>query len=452
MNNEEKLTMMRNGKASTVLLKLGLPTMIGMIVSALYSVVDGYFVGGLGDSQMGAISVVFPVVQIMIGLGMMFGSGAGSYISRLLGKGDKEQANRTASTTLLLAMVVGVVAIGVSMLFLDSILTALGATETMLPYAREYALIYIPGAILNIFNVCMNNIVISEGRAKLNLCAMLLGGGLNVILDPIFIYSLNMGVAGAAVATVIAQFVTTVMYLCYILSRKSNICFSIRKVSFSGIIIKSIISVGIPILMFQVIASVSTALTNAAAKPYGDAAIAAMGAVVRIMTLGTYVVFGFMKGFQPFVGYNYGANQYDRVRKAIRLCLIWSTVFCAVTAIAFAVFAEPIVTLFSKEAGEMVNIGAAALRANAAIFPLFGLQMVYMTLLLAIGKAGKGGVLSISRQGLFFVPLILILPGLFGINGIIFTQPVADVLAVILTLVFAIKETRNLKTLKVKHE
>lgn len=448
MNNREKLTMMQEGKVSSVLLKLGLPTMVGMIVSALYSVVDAYFVAGLGDSQMGAISIVFPIVQLMIGLGMTFGSGAGSYISRLLGKGENEQANRTASTALFSAIGVGAVAIIASLLFLNRFLTALGATPTMLPYAREYALIYIPGAILNIFNVCMNNLVIAEGRAKLNLTAMLLGCGLNVVLDPLFIYPLGLGVAGAAWATVVAQVITTAMYLTFLFKNKGVLRFSLRRFTFSGTIFKAILGVGVPIFLFQLVSSLSMAMTNAAAKPYGDSAIAAMGAVVRIMTLGTYVVFGFMKGFQPLAGYNYGAKQYGRVRQAIRLCLIWSTAFCTLTALAFFLFPSHIVALFSSEGGEMVRIGAAALRANAVIFPLFGVQMVFMSLFLAIGKAKQGGVLSISRQGLFFAPVMLLLPRLFGMNGVIWTQPRADALTVGLTLILAVQEMRKLKALE----
>lgn len=444
MNNQEKLTMMKDEKISSALLKLGIPTMVGMIVSALYSVVDAYFVGGLGDSQMGAISVVFPIVQLVVGLGMTFGCGAGSYISRLLGKGDKDGANRTASTALYTAIVVGIIAILISMLFLDSFLRGLGSTENMLPFAREYAMIYIPGAIFNIFNVCMNNIVIAEGRARLNLIAMLMGCGLNVILDPIFIYPLGLGVAGAAIATVVAQVATTVMYLVFILSKKGTLRFSIKSFSFDKNIFQSVLSVGIPVFMFQLVSSISMSLTNAAAKPYGDSAIAATGTVVRIMTLGTYVVFGFMKGFQPLVGYNYGAKQFDRVKHAIRLSLIWSTIFCTITAVVFMVFPSQIVSLFSKEGGQMVEIGASALRANACIFPLFGFQMVYMALFLAIGKAKQGGILSIGRQGLFFIPLILLLPRALGIDGIIWTQPVADAITIILTLSFAICENRQL--------
>lgn len=211
--NNQKLMMMRDEKIPKVLLKLGVPTMIGMMVSALYSVVDAYFVGWLGTSQMGAVSIVFPIVQIIVGLGMTFGSGAASYISRLLGEGKPDEANRTASTALFSSLFVGIAAITIAMCFLDNILVGLGATDTILPYAREYAVIYVTGAILNIFNITMNNIITAEGRSKLTMLAMLIGCGLNGILDPIFIIPLGFGVRGAAIATVLSQAATTCLYL-----------------------------------------------------------------------------------------------------------------------------------------------------------------------------------------------------------------------------------------------
>ncbi|HBK68378.1 MAG TPA: MATE family efflux transporter, partial [Firmicutes bacterium] len=226
--NDQKLQMIRDEKIPKVLIKLGVPTMVGMMVSALYSVVDAYFVGWLGTSQMGAVSIVFPIVQIIVGLGMTFGSGAASYISRLLGEENVDQANRTASTALFSSLVIGVVSIVISLCFLDNILVALGATKTILPYAREYALIYIAGAILNIINVTMNNIITAEGRAKLTMISMLIGGGLNVILDPLFIFPLGFGVRGAAIATVVSQAATTCLYLWFILSKKGYLRFSSR--------------------------------------------------------------------------------------------------------------------------------------------------------------------------------------------------------------------------------
>ena len=448
MNNTEKIQTMRNEKIPRVLLKLGIPTMIGMMVSALYSVVDAYFVGWLGTSQMGAVSVVFPIVQIIVGLGMTFGSGAASYISRLLGRNKIREANETASTALFASLFVGVMVIATALCFLDEILLALGATETILPYARDYAVIYITGSILNIFNVTMNNTVTAEGRAKLTMIAMMIGGGLNVLLDPLFVMVFGWGVRGAAIATVTAQAVTSCMYLWFILSKKGYLRFSPKLIRIDKKIYGEVLKVGLAIFVYQVLTSIALSVTNNAARPYGDSALAAVGVVTRILTLGTYVVFGYTKGYQPVAGYNYGAKQYGRMKEATGISLLWTTVFCAAAALVITIFPRQLVSMFSQTDFEMIAIGTRMLRANGFIFPLFGFQMVYMSFFLSLGRGKEGGLLSISRQGLFFIPVILLLSGLFGMDGIIWAQPVADVLTVILTAVFAVAMNKRVKVLQ----
>lgn len=438
---------MKDAPIAGALMKLGIPTMVGMLISALYNAIDAYFVGGLGLSQMGAVSVVFPIVQIIIGLGMMFGAGASSYISRSLGKGDNETANKTASTALFSSILVGAVIIIGIMLFLDPVLTSLGATATILPYARAYARIYVTGSIINVFTVTMNNLLTAQGATRFTMISMLTGSIINVILDPIMIYGLDWGIEGAAIATIISLCISMILYIGYIARKQGVLRFSLRNISFSGKIYVEILKIGIPVLLFQLLSSASMSLTNNAAKPYGDYAVAAMGAVTRIMTVGTYVVFGFLKGFQPFAGYNYGAKQFDRLRKAIKLCMIWSTAFGVVAAILLTVFAEPMVSLFGTDA-EMVALASRALRLNAVLFITFGFQMVYATLYLAIGKSAVGGLLSLSKQGIFFIPLIYVLPRLWELNGLVCVQPMADLLTTIVTAIFAIRITRSLSAVK----
>lgn len=446
--NDKKLQLMREGKISAVLWKLGLPTMIGMLVSALYNVVDAYFVGGLGTSQMGAVSVVFPVVQIIIGLGMTFGSGAASYAARLLGEKDGKQANKTASTALFTSLAVGITAIAIALSFLDNLLLALGATNTILPFARAYALIYISGSIFNIFNVTMNNIITAEGAAKLTMTAMLMGAILNAVLDPIFIYTLDFGIEGAAIATVIAQAITSLMYVLYIAREKGYLRFSIRDFSFNKQIYGEIFKIGVPTLVFQLLSSASMSLTNTAAGSYGDSAVAAMGIVTRILAMGTYVVFGYMKGFQPVAGFNYGAKQYDRLREATRVSLKWATAFCLIAAFAMCIFAPYIVGAFSQGDSTVIEVGSLALRANSVLFAFFGFSSIYMSLFLALGKGKEGSILSMSRQGVFFIPAILIMPLLLGLNGIIYAQPIADLLTVILTAVLSVRLNKSIKVLE----
>lgn len=439
----KRIYLLEEAGVASALLKLGIPTMVGMLISALYNAIDAYFVGGLGMSQMGAVSVVFPIVQIIIGLGMMFGAGASSYISRLLGKGDNEQADKTASTSLFSGLLVGAIIIIGIMVFLDPVLTALGSTETILPYARVYAKIYVTGSIINVFTVMMNNLLTAQGATKFTMIAMLTGSIANVILDPVMIYGMDLGIEGAAIATVISLCINMALYIGYIAKKKGVLRFSVRNIDPSKTIYAEVLKIGIPVLLFQMLASVAMGSINTAAKPYGDYAVAAMGAVTRIMTVVTYVVFGFLKGFQPFAGYNYGAKKYERLKKSIRLCMIWSTVFCIVAAIVLFIFADPIVSLFGTNT-EMVDIAAKALRLNAVLFITFGFQMVYASLYLAIGKSLVGSVLSLSRQGIFFFPLVLVLPHVMGLTGVVWVQPMADLLTTILTIVFAVRINHTL--------
>lgn len=394
---------------------------------------------------MGAVSVVFPIVQIIIGLGMMFGAGASSYISRLLGKGDNRQADKTASTALFSGLFVGTIIIIGIMVFLDLVLTSLGSTETILPYARVYAKIYVTGSVINVFTVMMNNLLTAQGATKFTMIAMLTGSIANVILDPIMIYGMDLGIEGAAIATVISLCINMALYIWYIVKKKGVLRFSVKNIAPSKTIYAEVLKIGIPVLLFQLLASAAMGSINTASKPYGDYAVAAMGAVTRIMTVVTYVVFGFLKGFQPFAGYNYGAKKYDRLKKSIKLCMIWSTVFCVIAAIVLVVFANPIVALFGTDA-EMVGLAEKALRLNAVLFITFGFQMVYASLYLAIGKSLVGSVLSLSRQGIFFFPLVFVLPRLLDLTGVIWVQPMADLLTTIITIIFAVKISRVLST------
>lgn len=418
------------------LLKLGIPTMVGMLISALYNAVDAYFVGGLGTSQMGAVSVVFPIVQLVIGLGMMFGAGASSYISRLLGAKEYELADRTASTALFTGLLTGGAVIAAILIFLTPVLSALGATETILPYARDYALIYVAGSILNVFNVTMNNLLTAQGATRFTMAAMMTGSILNVILDPLLIYGLHMGIRGAAAATVISLCVNSSMYVVYLLKGKGLLHLSVRNMTPGKAIYCEILKIGIPVLVFQLFASITLGLTNTAAKAYGDYAVAAMGAVSRIMTVGIYVVFGFMKGFQPFAGFNFGAGQYDRLKEAVKLCCLWSTSFCILMSVACFFFSGQLIGLFGADP-QMILLGGRALRLNAVLLLTFGFQMVYASLYLSVGKSGAGSILSLGRQGIFFFPLILLLPRLFGLSGIVWAQPAADLCAAVVTLWFA---------------
>lgn len=445
MMKEQKMELLGSVPISKALLAMGIPAMIGMMINALYNLVDAYFVGGLGTSQMGAISVAFPIGQVVVGLGLLFGNGAASYISRLLGNGDKETADKAASTALYSSVFVGALIILGTLIFLNPILKVLGATGSILPYAVTYASIYVTSSIFNVFNVTMNNLITSEGAAKTTMCALLAGAVLNMILDPVFIYSFQFGVAGAAIATAVSQIVSTAVYLCYIFSGKSVFSFRIKKCYFSKEMICEILKIGIPTLIFQLLTSLSVMLVNMQAKPYGDSVIAGMGAVTRIISMGSLIVFGFLKGFQPIAGYSYGAKKYERMYEAIKTSILWSTIFCVIFGGILILFSTQIISMFTAGDRELIHIGQKALWANGLSFWLFGYYTVYSFLFLALGKAKEGLFLGVCRQGICFVPMILILPIVFGKTGILYAQPIADVLSAAVTIVMSIHLHKKLE-------
>ena len=449
MNSQsKKMELLGSTSIPKALLAMGIPTMIGMLVNAFYNLVDAYFVGGLGESQMGAISVVYPLGQVVVGLGLLFGNGAASYISRLLGRGDKENADKVASTALYSSVSVGAVIIIISMVFLHPILKLLGATDSILPFAATYAGIYIVSCIFNVFNVTMNNIVTSEGAAKTTMCALLTGAVLNIALDPLFIYVFDLGVAGAAIATAISQVVSTCVYLTYIFRKKSVFHFRVKDCTYTKETMSEIFKIGIPTLVFQILTSVSISLINNAAGDYGDSAIAGMGVVTRLISMGSLSVFGFIKGFQPIAGYSYGAKKFDRLREAIKTSILWSTVFCVIFGVILALFPTAIVSQFTKGDAEMIRIGAASLRANGISIMLFGFYTVYSSLFLALGKGREGFILGACRQGICFIPVILLLPIVWGLNGIMYAQPIADVLSAVITVFMAIPLHKKLNEMQ----
>ena len=445
-----KMELLGSAPVPKALMALGIPIMIGMLINALYNLVDAYFVGGLGESPMGAISIVFPLGQVVVGLGLMFGNGAASYLSRLLGRGDKETANKVASTALYSSVLIGAIIIIFATIFLKPILYFLGATDTIMPYALTYARIYIISCIFNVFNVTMNNIVSSEGAAKTTMCALLLGAVMNIGLDPIFIYVLNMGVAGAAIATAISQFISTLVYLSYALRKKSAFTFSVKEFCPTKQILAEILKIGVPTLTFQLLTSLSIALINRAANGYGDAVIAGMGAVTRVTSMGTLVVFGFLKGFQPIAGFSYGAKKFDRLREAIKTSILWSTTFCVIVGLVMILFSTQIISQFANGNTEMISVGQKAIVASGFSFMLFGFYTVYSSLLLALGKGAAGFIIGALRQGICFVPVILVLPVVWNMNGILYAQPIADVISTIITAFMALHLHKELAETEAK--
>ena len=437
--SQDRTELLRSTPVKSALLKLGTPTLIGMSVSALYNVVDAFFVGQLGGSQMAAVSLFAPIATAMLGLALLFGGGAASYISRLLGAGKRGEANECASTSLATSMAVAVLLLAGFVAFAEPFLRALGATDTMMPYAAAYAVPFFIAMTFYAFNGTANNLIVSEGATTVSMVAMLLGGIFNIVLDPIMIFALGWGVTGAAVATLVGTLLTTCVYLSYFLRGKSSLALSPRNLKPTAEMYAQVLKIGVPNLTYQLLVSVALWLTNVFAAAYGDAAVAALGIVARIMNLASMVAFGFVKGYQPFAGFNYGARRFDRVREATKTACIWETAFACVTAVLLIAFAEPLLSTFSQGNASIVAIGAIALFWNALSFATFGVQAVYSAFFLALGKAKQGALIAIGRQGIFFIPALLIGSWAFGLPGIIAAQPIGDLLSFLLVLVLVAK-------------
>lgn len=439
-----RLQLMSEGNVSKSLFQLGIPMVISMLVTALYNVVDTYFVSGLGTQQVGAVSVAFPISLIFSGIGLTFGVGAGSYISRLLGKKETDKAHRVASTAMFSSIIAAVIVAIVIFAALTPILSFMGATSTIMPFAKKYAMVFVISTIISSINVTSGNLAVSQGASNISLIAMMTGAILNMSIDPIFIYKFDLGVQGAAIATLISQILTFGIYIKFFAGGKTIVKIGISHFKPSGQIYGEILKIGVSTLLLQLFQSLSMSLISNAASNYGDEAVAAMGIVLRIVTLGANAVIGYMKGFQPMAGFNYGAKNYTRLQSAIKSCMKWTTSFCIVFTIVIFLCASPLLSLFSDDA-QVLAIAVPALRANTIMFFTFGLQFTYSTLYLAMGRALAGGILNICRQGIMFIPVILFLPSVLGMNGVMYSQAVADSLTTFVTIYFAVKVHRQLK-------
>ena len=442
--NSSKIKIMSEENIAKALFKLGMPMVVSMLIMALYNVVDTYFVSGLGKHSVAAVSVAFPISLIFSGIGLTFGAGAGSYISRLLGGEKKKEADIVATVAMFTSVIIGAIT-GMTLLFLlTDVLKFMGAIPSIIEIAKKYAIIFIISTMVSTANVTAGNLAVAQGAAKVSLKAMIIGSALNMVLDPIFIYGLNLGVNGAAIATLISQVVTLFIYIIYFKSEKSYIKLKISNFKPTINAYKEILKVGISMFLLQIFSSISMSKISSSASLYGEDAIAAMGIVLRIVTLGTNVVFGYMKGLQPLAGFNYGAKNYKRLNEAIRCCIKYINLFCLVWTILLYIFAPNILSIFGT--GESVlKIAVPALRAGVIMFITFGFQFTYSTLYLSMGKALAGGFLSICRQGIIFLPIILLLPKIFGLNGVIYSQAVADLITTIITIPFAIDVRKKLR-------
>ena len=450
-NNNEKSPprsrreMLGSERVGKLLYRLSVPAIIGMAVQATYNLVDAVFVGrGVGTAGIGGITIAFPIQMIIMAFALTIGIGGASIISRRMGEGREEEAALTFGNMVLLTLSISVVLLGIGWIFMDGILRIFGATDTLLPSAQEYFSVIIYGIPFVSFAMTMNNAARAEGNAKIAMGTMLTGACLNIALDPVFIFGLHMGVKGAALATIISQGASALFLFIYFNSGKSEIRMGLRYLRLRWPVVKEIFAIGVSAFARAASGSIMVALVNNMLARYGgDTAIAAFGIIFRIIHFVFMPIVGVNQGLQPILGFNYGAKQYPRVKKSFNIAIISATLYALFCFILLMAFPRAIFGVFSRDEG-LLKVGTTALRYVTMMLPLLGYQVVGSGLFQALGKALEALVLSLARQVLILIPMVLILPVFFGITGVWLSFPVSDALSFIITLFLVIAQMRKI--------
>lgn len=444
MQQEERFEYMTTTPVPRLIGELAVPTIISMLVTSFYNMADTFFVGKINTQSTAAVGVVFSIMAIIQALGFFFGHGSGNYISRRLGAKDFEEAAVMAANGFYLAFICGLLVMAGGFIFLKPLAVALGSTPTILPYTVSYMGIILIGAPFMTSSLVLNNQLRFQGSAAYAMVGIVTGAVINIILDPILIFVFDMGIAGAALATVISQFSS--FLLLWFQSRKGgNIKIRFKNFKINLHYLQEICRGGFPSLCRQGLASVASIFLNHSAGNYGDAAIAGMSIVSRVSMFAGSALIGFGQGFQPVCGFNYGAKLYHRVREGFWFCVKYAFVFLIFVAALGAAFAPHIIGLFRKEDAEVIKIGAEALRLQCIVFPLNAWIIMANMMLQSIGKALKASIVAAARQGLFFIPLILLLPNMYGLFGVELCQTISDILSFALAVPLCVSVLNEMK-------
>lgn len=444
----ERSKLLADESIGKLLFKLSAPATAGMIVQALYNLVDTIFVGqALGENSIqgiGGIAVAFPIMMVVMSIALAIGIGGSSIISRALGERNSEKAERTMGNILFLIIISSILITILGSIFITPVLKVFGATESIFPYSLDYLSIILYGSVFFIYALAMNNVVRAEGNARVAMYTMLASAGLNIILDPVFIFGLDMGIRGAAIATVLAQAVGALYLVRYFATGKSTLQFRTGYLRPDTGIIWEILAIGISPLARNASSSLMIIVLNNALAVYGgDLAIAIFGIINRLFMFTFMPMFGVIQGLQPIVGYNYGARNYDRVKRSVRLSIIATTAMSVTGFLLLFLFPEQLFGIFSSDQ-ELIHSGQYATRIMVIAVPLVGFQIVGASFYQAIGKAKPSFILSMSRQLLFLIPFVLILPHFFQLTGVWMAFPLSDGLSFLVTLIMINREFRLL--------
>ena len=438
--------------------KFAIPCVISLLVNSLYNIVDQIFIGwGVGYIGNGATNVVFPITIIALALSLMIGDGGAAYLSLKLGEGDTEKARRGVGNAIVMVTGVSIVLAAVFLIFIDPILTLFGATDALRPYALEYGTVLGIGLPFMMIPAALNSMIRADGGPKYAMLSMALGAVINTIFDPVFIFVFHMGVRGAAIATVMGQVASFIFSVAY-LPRFKTVRFNAAAFRLNGRTCGNILSFGISSFITQFAITIVMALTNnllashGANSVYGsEIPLTATGIVMKVNQILISILVGIAVGTQPIIGYNYGARNFMRVRKSLDIALVASEIIAVIAFLIFQFAPMSVVSLFGSEEGLYNEFAVLAFRIFLLFCPLTGFQTVIAVYLQAIGKPIKSAILSLSRQIIFFVPAALILPMFLGVTGVLWTGPVADGLAFILSVAFLVYERKQLKEIE-SHE
>jgi putative MATE family efflux protein len=440
----EKFIKMTTYPVERNVLELAGPSILIMLISAIYNITDTFFVSSLGTSHVGAVGIAFPLMAIIQAMGFFFGQGSGNYMSRALGAQRNEDASRMAVTGLVSSFIVMAAIALTGLALLGHLSEWLGATPTIKPHAKEYIFFILLASPWIVSATVLNQQLRFQGSAAIAMFGMLSGAILNIFLDPLFIFVFKWGVKGAAIATLISQITSFCILFFYCSTRKGNIPIKFSHFSPSLKRYSEMFKGGVPALIRQSLMSVVSIIINHFAKPYGDAAIAAISISNRIAMFAMSVVLGFGQGFQPVCGFNYGAKLYSRVKKAFWFCVKFSFGILLVISIILAIFAPQIIALFRKDDLEVIAIGALGLRFQCISLP-FAAGMVMVNMMTqTMGRALDASIVALSRQGMFLIPSLFVLAPLLGLNGIQLSRPVSELASLVIVIPVMIKTLKCL--------
>ncbi len=439
-----------------LIISLGIPTMINMMVTSLYNLADTFFVSGLGQEATGAVNVVLSLMSIIQAIGFTLGMGSGAIVSKLLGQRKQKEADTVSTSAFFAAIIAGLIICILGTIFLTPLLWFLGAPEetgvavTTMEYARQYTRYILFAAPFMCASYVLNNVLRAQGKALLSMIGLVSGAVINIVLDPILIYGANMAMRGAAIATCISQIMSFGILLYLFLSGKTIVQIKRESISKKFSVYFDIISTGFPSFCRQILTSLCTVLLSWAVKPY-DGALAAIGVVQKVFMFAFSISLGIGQGYQPVLGYNHGCGRYDRVKKAYLFTLAFSATLMTVFAIVCAIFAPQIMGAF-LENENAIRIGALALRMQCICMPLLPINFMVNVTYQVVGSRVAAAILSTSRQGLFYIPAVLILPNLIGLFGVQCSQSVADFCSALFAIPFTISFFKSLNKLEVQKD